>query len=121
MDQKTFENKAEQLNKKMPEYCPITYSMSIIGSKWKIPILWKLILDDGQHYNHLKRMVGGITNTMLTKSLRELEDDGLIVRHSDGTVPPSVTYHLTSLGKDLVYTMEELFDWGQKLHAAHEE
>lgn len=66
-------------------------------------------------------MVGGITNTMLTKSLRELEDDGLIVRHSDGTVPPSVTYHLTSLGKDLVYTMEELFDWGQKLHAAHEE
>ena len=120
MDQKTFENMAEQLNKKMPEYCPITYSMSIIGSKWKIPILWKLILDDGQHYNHLKRMVGGITNTMLTKSLRELEDDGLIVRHSDGTVPPSVTYHLTDLGKELVYTMGELFNWGQKLHAVHE-
>lgn len=121
MDQKTFENKAHTLNKEMPEYCPITYSMSIIGSKWKIPILWKLILDDGQHYNHLKRMVDGITNTMLTKSLRELETDGLIVRHSDGTVPPSVTYHLTDLGKELVYTMEELFNWGQKLHAVHEE
>jgi len=53
----------------MPEYCPITYSL-------------KPILDDGQHYNHLKRMVGGITNVMLTKSLRELENDGLIVRHS---------------------------------------
>jgi len=89
----------------VPQYCPITYSIS----KWEIPILWKLILGDGQHYNHLKRMVGGITNTMLTKSLRELENDGLIVRHSEGTVHPSVSYHLTDLGKELHVVHEEYF------------
>lgn len=116
MEQQIFEEKINRFNKEMPDYCPITYSMQIIGSKWKIPILWKLMLEDGQHYNHLKRMVGNITNTMLTKSLRELEDDKLLVRHDDGTVPPSVTYHLTDLGKELVYTMDDLFDWGQKIH-----
>lgn len=120
MEQRVFEEKIHRFNTEMPEYCPITYSMKIIGSKWKIPILWKLMLEDGQHYNHLKRMVGNITNTMLTKSLRELEEAKLLERHDDKTVPPSVTYHLTNLGKELIYTMEGLFDWGQEIHDARE-
>ncbi len=56
---------------------PNFYSMKIIDSKWKIPVMWYLMLNDGQHYNELKRSIGVITNTMLTKSLRELEEDGL--------------------------------------------
>nr|WP_242363341.1 helix-turn-helix domain-containing protein [Limosilactobacillus antri] len=71
--------------------------------------------NDGQHYNELKRSIGGITNTMLTKSLRELEEDGLLKRKSKGTVPPSVTYHLTDTGKQLIYTMGDLFEWGKAL------
>lgn len=93
----------------MPKQCPILYSMKIIGSKWKIPVIC-----DGQHYNELKHSIGSITNTMLTKSLRELEEDGLLKRISKGTVPPSVTYHLTDTGKDLIYTMGDLFEWGKK-------
>ncbi|MCC4410777.1 winged helix-turn-helix transcriptional regulator [Weissella confusa] len=50
---------------------------------------------------------------MLTKSLRELEEDGLLKRISKGTVPPSVTYHLTDTGKSLIYTMGDLFEWGK--------
>ena len=107
----------DKFNREMPDYCPITYSMKVLGSKWKIPIIFKLMIEDGQHYNHLKRMLGdGITNFMLTKSLRELENDGIITRHDDHQVPPSVTYHLTSLGKSLAQTMEQLFDWGKELH-----
>ncbi|WP_259693483.1 winged helix-turn-helix transcriptional regulator [Lactobacillus helveticus] len=95
--------------------------MKVLGSKCKIPIIFKLMIEDGQHYNNLKRMIGdNITNFMLTKSLRELEADGLITRHDDHQVPPSVTYHLTSLGKDLAMTMNQLFDWGQELYSKKE-
>lgn len=73
------------------------------------------VVPDAQHYNELKRSIGSITNTMLTKSLRELEEDGLLKRISKGTVPPSVTYHLTDTGKDLIYTMGDLFEWGKNL------
>lgn len=114
MDQATFNQKIQYFNDNMPKDCPILYSMKIIGSKWKIPIMWHLMLKDGLHYNELKRKVGDITNTMLTKSLRELENDGLLTRHDYGTVPPSVTYHLTDLGKELINTLGELFDWGKK-------
>lgn len=118
MNQQDFDNKIAYFNREMPEQCPIIYSMKILGSKWKIPILWYLLLNDGQHYNELKRTVGGITNTMLTKSLRELEADQLITRNSAGTVPPSVTYHLTDMGKDLINTLGAMFDWGKK-HMEH--
>ena len=114
MKEQEFNHKVQYFKQEMPENCPITHSMKIIGSKWKIPILWYLMLEDGQHYNHLKRTIGGITNTMLTKSLRELEEDGLVYRHDYGTVPPSVSYHLTAIGKDFIKTMSELFDWGKK-------
>lgn len=112
MEQQTFDAKVNYFKENTPENCPIIHSMKIIGSKWKIPVLWYLTLNDGQHYNELKRTIGGITNTMLTRSLRELEEDGLLCRHDYGTVPPSVTYHLTDMGKALINTMGELFEWG---------
>ncbi|MBF8969985.1 MULTISPECIES: helix-turn-helix domain-containing protein [unclassified Streptococcus] len=114
MDLKTAQEKISQLNVSFTGECPILYSMKIIGSKWKVPILWQLMLEDGLHYNQLKRKVGNITNTMLTKSLRELEEAGLLTRKDYGTIPPSVSYHLTELGLNLVFTLEALFVWGQE-------
>ena len=93
--------------------CPIVYAMELIGSKWKIPILWNLTQEDNLHYNELKRRILGITNTMLTRALRELETDGLLTRNSAGTVPPSVTYELTHLGKQLIPSLEGLYAWGE--------
>jgi DNA-binding HxlR family transcriptional regulator len=87
--------------------------MELIGSKWKMPILWNLTKEDALHYNELKRRVAGITNTMLTRSLRDLEEDGLVRRMSDGSVPPSVTYHLTEEGKKLIPSLNGLYAWGE--------
>ncbi|WP_288935315.1 helix-turn-helix domain-containing protein [uncultured Acidaminococcus sp.] len=100
--------KDEVLNK-----CPIVYAMEIIGSKWKIPILWNLTQEDNLHYNELKRRIAGVTNTMLTRALRELEEAGLLVRKSAGTVPPSVTYQLTDLGRQLLPSLDGLYAWGE--------
>ena len=114
MKNNLLNKKIEEIKKqyKASEKCAVIHSIEIIGSKWKIPILWTLTLEDGLHYNQLKRKIGGITNTMLTKSLKELEKDELIIRISYGTIPPSVSYHLTEIGKELILTFEELQKWG---------
>lgn len=95
------------------EKCPIIYAMDIIGSKWKLPILWNLTREDNLHYNELKRRIRGITNTMLTRALRQLMDDGIIERHCAGTVPPSVTYSLTEIGYQLLPSLDSLYAWGE--------
>lgn len=93
--------------------CPIVYAMEIIGSKWKLPILWNLMQEDGLHYNEIRRRIKGITNTMLSKCLKELERSELISRHSYETIPPSVSYHLTELGKQLIPSLNTLYTWGE--------
>ena len=88
--------------------------------KWKLPILWYLRAADATRYNELKRRIPGITNIMLTKSLRELEDAGLVSRTIVDSVPPKVTYALTENGHDLLPTLNELYKWGaNQMEAAH--
>lgn len=114
MDKFFFEKKIEKIkqNYKANEKCPVIHSIEVIGSKWKVPILWNIMLEDGIHYSQLKRKVVGITNTMLTKSLKELEKDGLINRISYETIPPSVSYYLTDIGRELIFIFVELQKWG---------
>lgn len=91
--------------------CPILYAMDLIGQKWKLPILW-YIADKGPiRYNELRRDVVGITPTMLTKCLGELEEAGLIERHQFPEIPPHVEYSLTPDGESLLPTLRELYDW----------
>ncbi|WP_130891256.1 helix-turn-helix transcriptional regulator [Fusobacterium varium] len=94
--------------------CPILYALKIIGQKWKLPILWHLSKFEMLHYNELKRCVTGITNTILTKCLRELESDGLVSRFQHNTIPPSVEYRLTERGKSLLPALNELYYWGKE-------
>ena len=97
--------------------CPIVYTMELIVSKWKMPILWNLTREDCLHYNELKRRISGITNTVLTRTLRKPGSDGLIIRESAGTVPPSVVYRLSESGKELIPSLDGLYAWGE----AHQE
>ena len=97
----------------MEDRCPILYALDLVGQKWKLPILWYLHEAEATRYNELKRRMPGITNTMLTKSLRELEGAGLVSRHSYGTVPPKVDYSLTDAGRGLLPTLNELYRWGE--------
>lgn len=94
--------------------CPLIYALDIIGQKWKLPIMWYLFDNDFTRYNELKRKVKGITNMMLTKSLKELEEHNLIVRIQYETIPPKVEYALTERGKALLPALNELSIWGEE-------
>jgi DNA-binding HxlR family transcriptional regulator len=103
--------------KKMDGYvgeCPILYALELVGKKWKIPILWHLFEEEKLHYNELKKKIDGITNTMLTKSLRELAINKLIIRYSYDTISPSVEYRLSERGKTLIPALNELCHWGDQ-------
>ncbi|MBQ9347434.1 MAG: helix-turn-helix transcriptional regulator [Oscillibacter sp.] len=104
--------------------CPILYAMERIGQKWKLPILWYLADAEGQtlRYRELERRVVGITATMLTKCLRELEADGLVNRTHYPTIPPTVEYSLSERGKTLIPALESIYQWadGQMKETQHE-
>ena len=94
--------------------CPILHVFRRIGGKWKLPILWHLADQESVRYNELKRSVRGVTNMMLTKCLRELEEYGLVIRRQYNEVPPRVEYSLTERGKKLLPALAELYAWGRE-------
>jgi DNA-binding HxlR family transcriptional regulator len=96
------------------QICPIVYALNIIGQKWKIPVLWNISEYGSLHYNELKRVIAPITNTMLTRCLRELEESGMVRRLNHNTIPPSVEYCLTERGKSLMPALRELYRWGKE-------
>lgn len=93
--------------------CPIFYAMELIGQKWKLPILWYIADAENQtlRYRELERKVVGITATMLTKCLRELEQDKVITRKQYSTIPPTVEYSLADRGKTLIPALESVYQW----------
>ena len=95
--------------------CPILYAMAIIGQKWKLPILWYIADAENQtlRYRELERKVVGITATMLTKCLRELEADKLITRKQYNTIPPTVEYSLAERGRTLIPALESVYQWAE--------
>ena len=95
--------------------CPILYAMEIIGQKWKLPILWYIADAENQtlRYRELERKVVGITATMLTKCLRELEADKLIRRKQYNTIPPTVEYSLAERGRTLIPALESVYQWAE--------
>lgn len=91
---------------------PIRTSLSVIGGKWKPLILWHL-RDTPQRFSELQRCIPGITQMMLTKQLRELESDMIIIRTMYPEIPPHVDYRLTELGKTVFPVLCALFTWGK--------
>ena len=94
------------------EGCPVKYTLEVIGGKWKLRILLQLLKRDVVRFNELKREISGITNTMLSNSLRELELDQLIIRNQYNEMPLRVEYALTDKGKSLLPLLYELATWG---------
>jgi len=91
----------------------VDLSLSIIGGKWKIPIIWRL-KDEPIRYSDLRRSLPKVTHKMLTQQLRELESDELIVRKVFPEVPPKVEYSLTLLGKSVIPVIDLLSEWGDE-------
>jgi DNA-binding HxlR family transcriptional regulator len=87
-------------------------TMEIIGGKWKAIILCHL-RHATMRTSELKRAIPQITQKMLTQQLRELEQDGIVSRHSYNQVPPKVTYSLTERGASLNRILNQLCTWGE--------
>ena len=94
------------------DVCPIVYSLDILGRKWKLPVICELDKHGTMRYNELKRNVYGITNMMLSQTLRELEGCGLISRAQYNEVPPRVEYALTQSGRGILPALFQLAHWG---------
>lgn len=94
--------------------CPIEYTISIIGGKWKLLILYQLMTDKIKRYNELKRSISGITHKMLSMQLKELENDGIILRKEYPQIPPKVEYSLTQKGVTLLPILGVMYDWGNE-------
>ena len=97
------------------ETCPLQRAMEMIGGKWKISILCSLMVDGATRYNDLKRKMNGISNTMLAKSLKEMEDDGLVTRMEYVEVPIRVEYEITEKAKALGPILVQLAQWAATL------
>ncbi len=93
------------------QICPCALTVSLLSSKWKILIMRDL-LKGTKRYSKLKRSVVGISQKMLTQSLKQLEADGLVSRRVYPEVPPRVEYSLTTTGKSLQPVIKALNDWG---------
>ena len=92
-------------------YCPLNYTMDLIGTKWKPMVLFHL-LEGPLRSGILQKKVPGISNKMFTQTVRELEKDGLITRKVFPVVPPKVEYCLSDRGKSLENILRSLDQWG---------
>ncbi len=91
--------------------CVLQRALNSIGGKWKLPILCSLLSNGASRYNELLKNTRGISNTMLSKTLKELEDDGLVARTEFLEVPIRVEYDLTAKARQLQPILNELIQW----------
>lgn len=94
----------------LPE-CPVATTVQLIGSKWKLLILRNL-LQRPWRFNELKRSLDGISQKVLTDSLRSMEEDGLITRAVYPEVPPHVEYALSETGESMRPILMAMQSWG---------
>ena len=94
----------------LPE-CPVATTVQLIGSKWKLLIIRNLLMRPWR-FNELKKSLDGISQKVLTDSLRSLEEDGIITRTVYPEVPPRVEYALSELGETMRPILNAMQEWG---------
>jgi DNA-binding HxlR family transcriptional regulator len=92
-------------------HCTVEAALDVIGGKWKPLILWHLG-EEVMRFGELQKGLPGVNAKMLTKQLRELEEDGVIKRTVYPEVPPRVEYTITDFGKTLIPLLQALCEWG---------
>ena len=107
------ENKFTQENT-LARCVPMSKLQSVIGGKWKILILWYISVYRTQRFGELLRRLDGITQSTLTKQLRELEKDGFLHREIYKEVPPKVEYTLTELGESFIPVLQTMMGWSEQ-------
>jgi DNA-binding HxlR family transcriptional regulator len=101
-------------------HCTVEAALDVIGGKWKPVILWALG-DNVLRFSELQKGLPGVNSKMLTKQLRELEEDGIITRTVYPEVPPRVEYAITDFGRTLIPILQALCKWGAEYLGIDEE
>lgn len=91
--------------------CPVATAVSLVGGKWKLLIIRNLRARPWR-FNELQRDLDGISQKVLTDSLRQMMNDGLVNRHDYKEMPPKVDYSLTKLGERMLPVIDALADYG---------
>ena len=100
------------LTKEEMPACPVATTVQLIGSKWKLLIIRNL-MQRPWRFNELRRDLEGISQKVLTDSLRSMEEDGIITRTVYPEVPPRVEYTLSELGESMRPIIEDMAAWGE--------
>lgn len=107
----------EYLNRVMTEEvsdtCPMRRTIELLSGKWRTYIIYEPCKKPTCRFGELKKAVPRITNTMLTNTLRDLENKGIVHREQFNEIPPHVEYSLTEKGKALLPVFTELAKWGE--------
>lgn len=101
----------------IPDQCPMDIGLNILSGKWTLRILWH-ISKGPVRFNKLQRLLGAITTKTLTAQLRELEEQGIIMRTVYPETPPRVEYALTELGQSIQPILKDLCEWGTNYQKA---
>lgn len=91
---------------------PFGYTLSMIGGKWRLIILYWLVEYDSIRFNELYRKIGSITYKTLSTQLKQMEQDGLVIRKEYPQIPPKVEYSLSNKGRSLYPIMQAMCEWG---------
>lgn len=114
-DTPTFTSQRYREQKALSEICPVRDVLDRIGDKWSTLLI--LTLAERSHrFGELRRAIPDISQRMLTQTLRELQEDGLISRTVHPTTPPTTEYALTELGRSLVVPLSALLRWAEDHH-----
>lgn len=93
--------------------CPSQRVLETIADKWSVIVIYALSTQERRRYSELQRLIGGVSQKMLTQTLRKLERDGLVERNVYPVVPPKVEYSLTPLGKTLTELLKAVCKWAE--------
>jgi DNA-binding HxlR family transcriptional regulator len=94
--------------------CPAERATYFLGGKWKIRILFNLFFKKKVRFGELKKILSKVTQQMLSKQLKELEQDGLVNRDVKQVMPPKVEYSLTAFGTSLIPILKSLSNWNSQ-------
>jgi DNA-binding HxlR family transcriptional regulator len=103
------------MNEKKSKFtdCPVTRTAEVLGGKWSLPIIFALMKETSR-FKELERKIEGINTRMLVKELKQLEENGIVLRKVYAEVPPKVEYSLTEKGKALKSVLVEMKNWGNQ-------
>lgn len=97
-----------------PEFCPIESAMEVFEGKWNVKVLYVLLVFGRLRFGQLQKHIGGISKTMLSSTLKTLEEHGLVIREQFNEIPPHVEYSLTEGGEAMKSVFAEIARWSSK-------